>query len=159
MRLAANRLVYQKCERAGLNPPRTFSPNKEWVCLPDWSQFLGYFREKMSLTQKVVYRFSWKAKENHPRMLINHPTKNEVSHTYGLGGDSEHTDTHTHRDRHTHTHRHTHTLTLPSLSSTHVRCKECVLHPERQIRHALLCYSVPQSKVLYHNQTMHEWLI
>ena len=31
---------------------------------------------------------------------MNHPTKNEVNHTYGLGGDSEHTDTHT--DRHTH---------------------------------------------------------
>ena len=34
-------------------------------------------------------------------MLIHHPTKNEVNHTYGLGGDSEHTHTHTQ----THTHR------------------------------------------------------
>ena len=38
-------------------------------------------------------------------MLIYHPTKNEVNHTYGLGGDSEHTDTHTHTHRQTHTHR------------------------------------------------------
>ena len=87
-----------------LNPPRTFSPNKEWVCMPAWRQILGYFREKMSLTQKVVYRFSWKVKENHPRMLIHHPTKNEVNPTYSLGGVWQNTHTHTHRQTHTHTH-------------------------------------------------------
>ena len=59
----------------------------------------------MSLTQKVVYRFSRKVKENHPRMLINHPTENEVNHTYGLGGDSEHTYRQTDRQTDRQTHR------------------------------------------------------
>ena len=43
-------------------------------------------------------------------MLKKHPTKNEVDHTYGLGGDSEHTDTHTHTHRQTHTHTQTDNL-------------------------------------------------
>ena len=44
-------------------------------------------------------------------MLIHHPTKNEVNHTYGLGGDTEHTHTHTHTHTNTHTHTHTYTNT------------------------------------------------
>ena len=46
-------------ERARLNLISTFSPNKEWVCLPGWSQFLGYFREKLRMGLKHASSHFW----------------------------------------------------------------------------------------------------
>ena len=50
----------------------------------------------MSLTQKVCVEGERKRKQNHPQLSVYHPTKNEVTPIYSVGGVWQHTDTQTH---------------------------------------------------------------